>query len=313
MLGYILKRLLAVVPVITFVAIFVFLLLRLTPGDPAAILAGDAATPAQLEKIRTSLGLNDPLLVQFGTWIGQLFRGDLGISLISNIPVVDMVGQRIWPTINIALMTIILSVVIAVPMGVVAAWKHRTWADYAVMTFSVLGFSVPVFVIGYIFIQIFSIELRWLPVQGYTAPSENFGKFLSKAILPCLTLATIYVALIARMTRASMLEVLGEDFVRTARAKGVKESLVLFRHALRNAAVPILTIIGTGFALLISGVVVTESVFNIPGIGRLTVDAILARDYPVIQAMILLTSAIYVFINLMIDVAYSIIDPRIRY
>ncbi|MBO0344496.1 ABC transporter permease [Roseibium sp. CAU 1637] len=313
MLGYILKRLLAVVPVITFVAIFVFLLLRLTPGDPAAILAGDAATPAQLEKIRTSLGLNDPLLVQFGTWIGQLFRGDLGISLISNIPVSDMVGQRIWPTINIALMTIILSVLLAVPMGVIAAWKHRTWADYAVMSFSVLGFSVPVFVIGYIFIQVFSIELRWLPVQGYTPPTEDFGKFLSKAILPCLTLATIYVALIARMTRASMLEVLGEDYVRTARAKGVSETLVLFRHALRNAAVPILTIIGTGFALLISGVVVTESVFNIPGIGRLTVDAILARDYPVIQAMILLTSAIYVFINLMIDVAYSIIDPRIRY
>ncbi|WP_417694651.1 ABC transporter permease [Roseibium sp.] len=313
MLGYILKRLLAVVPVITFVAIFVFLLLRLTPGDPAAILAGDAATPAQLEQIRTSLGLNDPLLVQFGTWIGQLFRGDLGISLISNIPVSDMVGQRIWPTINIALMTIILSVLLAVPMGVIAAWKHRTWADYAVMSFSVLGFSVPVFVIGYIFIQVFSIELRWLPVQGYTPPTEDFGKFLSKAILPCLTLATIYVALIARMTRASMLEVLGEDYVRTARAKGVSETLVLFRHALRNAAVPILTIIGTGFALLISGVVVTESVFNIPGIGRLTVDAILARDYPVIQAMILLTSAIYVFINLMIDVAYSIIDPRIRY
>ncbi|MFD1694182.1 ABC transporter permease [Roseibium aestuarii] len=313
MLGYILKRLLAVVPVIVFVAIFVFLLLRLTPGDPAAIIAGDAATPAQLEKIRASLGLSEPILVQFATWIGHLVRGDLGISLISNIPVTELIGQRIWPTINIALLTICLSVLIAVPMGVIAAWKHRTWADYAVMTFSVLGFSVPVFVIGYIFIQVFSIQLRWLPVQGYTAPGDDFGKFLSRAILPCLTLATIYVALIARMTRASMLEVLGEDFIRTARAKGVGETLVLFRHALRNAAVPILTIIGTGFALLISGVVVTESVFNIPGIGRLTVDAILARDYPVIQAMILLTSAIYVFINLMIDVAYSLIDPRIRY
>ncbi|MEJ8475714.1 ABC transporter permease [Roseibium algae] len=313
MLGYISRRLLAVIPVITFVAIFVFLLLRLTPGDPAAILAGDSATPEQLERIRTSLGLNDSLLTQFGTWIGQLVQGDLGISLISNVPVVDMIGQRIWPTINIALLTILLSVLIAVPMGVVAAWRHRTWADYAVMTFSVLGFSVPVFVIGYIFIQVFSIELRWLPVQGYTAPSKDFGKFMARAILPCLTLATIYVALIARMTRASMLEVLGEDFIRTARAKGVSERVVLFRHALRNAAVPILTIIGTGFALLISGVVITESVFNIPGIGRLTVDAILARDYPVIQAMILLTSAIYVFINLMIDISYSVFDPRIRY
>jgi peptide/nickel transport system permease protein len=313
MIGYILRRILAVIPVVLCVAIFVFLLLRLTPGDPAAILAGDAATPEQLEKIRTSLGLNEPLLTQFVTWAGRLAEGDLGISLISNVPVVDMIGQRIWPTLNIALMTIILAVLIAVPMGVLAAWRHRTWADYAVMAFSVLGFSIPVFVIGYLFIQVFSLQLRWLPVQGYTAPSQDFGKFLARAILPCLTLATIYIALIARMTRASMLEVLGEDYIRTARAKGLMEKAVLFRHALRNASVPILTIIGTGFALLISGVVVTESVFNIPGIGRLTVDAILARDYPVIQAMILLTSAIYVFINLMIDVAYSLLDPRIRY
>ena len=313
MIGYILRRILAVIPVVLCVAIFVFLLLRLTPGDPAAILAGDAATPEQLEKIRTSLGLNEPLLTQFITWAGHLAEGDLGISLISNVPVTDLIGQRIWPTINIAVMTIILAVLIAVPMGVLAAWRHRTWTDYAVMAFSVLGFSIPVFVIGYLFIQVFSLQLRWLPVQGYTAPSQDFGKFLTRAILPCLTLATIYIALIARMTRASMLEVLGEDYIRTARAKGLREKAVLFRHALRNASVPILTIIGTGFALLISGVVVTESVFNIPGIGRLTVDAILARDYPVIQAMILLTSAIYVFINLMIDVAYSFLDPRIRY
>ncbi|CUB00820.1 ABC transporter permease [Pannonibacter indicus] len=313
MIGYIFRRILAVIPVVLCVAIFVFLLLRLTPGDPAAILAGDAATPEQLEKIRTSLGLNEPLLTQFITWAGHLAEGDLGISLISNVPVTDLIAQRIWPTINIAVMTIILAVLIAVPMGVLAAWRHRTWTDYAVMAFSVLGFSIPVFVIGYLFIQVFSLQLRWLPVQGYTAPSQDFGKFLTRAILPCLTLATIYIALIARMTRASMLEVLGEDYIRTARAKGLKEKAVLFRHALRNASVPILTIIGTGFALLISGVVVTESVFNIPGIGRLTVDAILARDYPVIQAMILLTSAIYVFINLMIDVAYSLLDPRIRY
>ena len=313
MIGYILRRILAVIPVVLCVAIFVFLLLRLTPGDPAAILAGDAATPEQLEKIRTSLGLNEPLLTQFITWAGHLAEGDLGISLISNVPVTDLIAQRIWPTINIAVMTIILAVLIAVPMGVLAAWRHRTWTDYAVMAFSVLGFSIPVFVIGYLFIQVFSLQLRWLPVQGYTAPSQDFGKFLTRAILPCLTLATIYIALIARMTRASMLEVLGEDYIRTARAKGLREKAVLFRHALRNASVPILTIIGTGFALLISGVVVTESVFNIPGIGRLTVDAILARDYPVIQAMILLTSAIYVLINLMIDVAYSFLDPRIRY
>ena len=313
MLGYIVRRILAVIPVMAIVAIFVFLLLRLTPGDPAAIIAGDSATPAQLERIRESLGLSEPLHVQLVTWIGQLFQGDLGTSIISNQPVTRLIGQRIWPTLQIGTLTIILSVLIAVPLGVLAAWRHRTWVDYAVMTFSVLGFSIPVFVIGYIFIKIFAIDLRWLPVQGYSAPSENLHAFFLRAILPCLTLATIYVALIARMTRASMLEVLGEDYVRTARAKGVKERIVLFRHALRNAAVPIMTIIGTGFALLISGVVVTESVFNIPGIGRLTVDAILARDYPVIQAMILLTSAIYVFVNLLIDISYTFFDPRIRY
>ncbi len=310
---YILKRVLATIPVMVIVAVFVFLLLRLTPGDPAAILAGDAATPAQLERIRDRLGLNDPLIVQFATWMGQLLRGDLGTSLISNTSVSGMIGERLGPTLNLALMTIVISVALAVPMGVLAAWRHRTWVDFLVMSFSVLGFSVPVFVIGYILIQIFAIELRWVPVQGYRPPSEGFGPFFSRAILPALTLATIYIALIARMTRASMLEVLGEDYIRTARAKGVRENVVLFRHALRNAAVPILTIIGTGFALLISGVVVTESVFNIPGIGRLTVDAILARDYPVIQAMILLTAAIYVVVNLMVDVSYSFFDPRIRY
>ncbi len=313
MLGYIFRRIVAIIPVMVIVAVFVFLLLRLTPGDPAAILAGDNATPEQLERIRNRLGLADPLHIQFLNWIEQLLRGDLGTSLISGTDVSSMIGTRIWPTINIAVMTIIISVVLAVPMGVLAAWRHRSWVDYLVMTFSVLGFSIPVFVIGYIFIQIFSIELRVLPIQGYRAPSEDFMGFLQRAILPSLTLATIYVALIARMTRASMLEVLGEDYIRTARAKGVRENLVLFQHALRNAAVPIMTIIGTGFALLISGVVVTESVFNIPGIGRLTVDAILARDYPVIQAMILLTAGIYVVVNLLIDISYTLIDPRIRY
>ena len=313
MLGYIIRRVLAIIPVMLIVAIFVFLLLRLTPGDPAAIIAGDMATPEQLERIREAMGLNPPIHTQFITWMGRLLQGDLGTSLISGTPVTTMVGQRIFPTINLALLTIAIAVAIAVPMGVLAAWRHRSWVDYAVMSFSVLGFSVPVFVIGYIFILVFSIVLGWLPVQGYAAPADGFGEFLYRAILPALTLATIYIALIARMTRASMLEVLGEDYIRTARAKGVKESRVLFRHALRNAAVPILTVIGTGFALLISGVVVTESVFNIPGIGRLTVDAILARDYPVIQAMILITSATYVVVNLIIDISYTVFDPRIRY
>lgn len=310
---YALNRILSAIPVMGVVAVFVFLLLRLTPGDPAAILAGDMATPEQLERIRASLGLDQPVHIQFISWMGQLLSGDLGVSLISGKPVVELIADRAPPTLWLALLTITLSVLVAVPMGVVAAWRRGTWVDHAVMTFSVLGFSVPVFVVGYILIQIFAIELRWLPVQGYRAPERDLVAFFERAALPAFTLATIYIALIARMTRASLLNVLGEDYIRTARAKGVAERRVLFRHALGNAAAPILTVIGTGFALLISGVVVTESVFNIPGLGRLTVDAIFARDYPVIQALILLTAGIYVLVNLLIDLSYSLFDPRIRY
>ncbi len=313
MLGYLVRRVLAAIPVMGVVALFVFLLLRLTPGDPAAILAGDNATPAQLARIRTSLGLNEPLYIQFFTWVNKLLHGDLGVSLISNVPVLKLIGQRIEPSISIALSTIILAVLIAVPLGVIAAWRHGTWIDRFVMGLSVLGFSVPVFVIGYILIQVFAIDLRWLPVQGFKSFAAGFGPFFERLVLPTLTLSFIYVALIARMTRAAMLDVMGEDFIRTARAKGIGEMAVLLRHGLRNAAVPVITVIGSGFALLISGVVVTESVFNLPGIGRLTVDAVLARDYPVIQAMILLTSLIYVAVNLLIDVAYTLLDPRIRY
>lgn len=310
---YLLKRIFALVPVLLLVSVFVFLLLRLTPGDPAAILAGDAATTEQLERIREAMGLNEPILTQYFTWMGKIMQGDLGVSLISGVPVLDMVSQRIGPTISIAVLTIIIAVLVAIPMGVIAAWRHRSWADYLVMSFSVLGFSVPVFLVGYVLLLIFSVNLGWLPVQGFRPISAGLGGFLERAILPALTLASIYIALIARMTRAAMLDVLGEDYIRTARAKGVSDRRLLFVHALKNAAVPVVTIVGTGFALLISGVVVTESIFNIPGIGRLTVDAVLARDYPVIQAMILLTSALYVFVNLLIDLSYTLFDPRIRY
>lgn len=313
MFGYFLRRILAAIPVMAVVALFVFLLLRLTPGDPAAIIAGDMATPEQLERIRVTLGLHQPIHVQFITWVQRLLSGDFGVSLLSNKPVTTLISQRLEPTISLALLTIILTIVISVPMGVLAAWRHGSWIDNMVMSASVLGFSIPVFVIGYILIQIFALNLGLLPVQGFTSISKGVVPFLERAILPALTLASIYIALIARMTRAAMLDVLGEDYVRTARAKGLDEKIVLFRHALRNAAVPILTVIGTGFALMISGVVVTESVFNIPGLGRLTVDAILARDYPVIQGLILFTSGIYVLINLLIDLSYAFLDPRIRY
>ncbi|UIJ70467.1 ABC transporter permease [Aurantimonas sp. HBX-1] len=313
MLAYFVRRVLAAIPVMIVVALFVFLLLRLTPGDPAAIIAGDMATPQQLADIREALGLNEPLYTQFVTWSTQLLTGDFGTSLISRTPVTTLIGQRLEPTVSLALLTMALTILISVPLGVLAAWKHGSWIDNLVTTASVVGFSIPVFVIGYILIQIFALELKLLPVQGFRSISEGVGPFLERAILPALTLASIYIALITRMTRAAMLDVLGEDYVRTARAKGLDENAVLFSHALRNAAVPILTVIGTGFALMISGVVVTESVFNIPGLGRLTVDAILARDYPVIQGLILLTSGIYVLVNLAIDLSYAFLDPRIRY
>ena len=313
MLGYIVKRILAVIPVMAIVALIVFLILRLTPGDPAAIIAGDTATPEQIDRLRQSMGLNEPIYVQFVQWTGQLLRGDLGTSLLSGSSVNALIADRIWPTLNVALLTIVMSVLIAVPLGTLAAWRHGRVGDHIVMAISVAGFSIPAFVVGYILIKIFAADLRWLPVQGYRAPSQGMVEFLRHAILPALTLTAAYVALTARMTRASLLNVLGEDYIRTAHAKGVSETKVLLRHGLRNAAVPILTVIGTGFAMLLSGVVVVESVFNIPGIGRLTIDAVMARDYPVIQGMILLTSGIYVLINLLIDIAYTLFDPRIRY
>ncbi|MFY9210139.1 MAG: ABC transporter permease [Aestuariivita sp.] len=313
MVLYIVQRILAAIPVMGFVALFVFLLLRLTPGDPAAIIAGDTATPQQLEAIRDSLGLNDPLFVQFFSWIGQLLQGDFGTSILSGQPVIDLITDRMEPTISLALTTIILSVVIAVPLGVIAAWKQGTLIDRFVMLLSVLGFSVPVFVIGYLMISAFSMSLGWFPVQGFRPIGEGVGPFFHRIALPTVTLTLLYIALIARITRTSMLEILGDDYVRTARAKGLPEHKVLMRHALRNCSVPIITVIGIGFALIISGVVVTESVFNLPGLGRLTVDAVLSRDYPVIQAVILLASLIYVVINLLIDIAYVLLDPRIRY
>jgi peptide/nickel transport system permease protein len=310
---FILGRLVATIPVMGVVATVVFLLLRLAPGDPAAILAGDAASPEQIAAIRARLGLDQPILVQFAEWIWRLVQGDLGTSIISNQPVTKLIGERLEPTLALATTTIVFAVVVAVPLGVLAAWRHGSWIDRGVMALSVLGFSIPIFVLGYLWIFAVAMELQWLPVQGYTSLAQGFLPFIQRLILPTLTLSVIYIALIARITRASVLEVLGEDYIRTAHAKGVGERSVLTRHALRNAAVPIISVIGIGIALLISGVVVTESVFNLPGLGRLTVDAVLARDYPVIQGVILLFSLVYVLINLAVDLAYTIFDPRIRY
>lgn len=313
MLNFILRRLLASLPVMLVIAAVVFSLLRLTPGDPAAIIAGDSATPAQLEAIRQAMGLDQPIYSQFAMWVWQLLQGDLGTSLISGLPVSDLILQRMGPSISLALCTIVVAVCVAIPLGVIAAWRQGKLLDRMVMAGSVLGFSVPVFVTAYVLILLFSIELRWFPVQGYKPFTEGLLPFLRSITLPTLALSTVYIALIARITRTSVIEVMGEDFIRTARAKGMKESRVLVGHALRNAAVPIVTIVGVGIAMLISGVVVTESVFNIPGLGRLVVEAVLARDYPVIQALILLFALVYVLINLVVDALYTVFDPRIRY
>ena len=314
MVFYILKRILATIPVMGVVALFVFLMLRLSPGDPAAVIAGDYATTEDILRIRENLGLNDPIVVQFTKWIGQLVQGDLGISIFTNLPVTTLIAQRLEPTIMLTLTTIIFTIVVAVPLGTLAAWKQGSLIDRAVMLFSVAGFSVPVFVLGYILIYIVSIQLRWLPVQGYKSMfTDGIIPFFRHIILPTITLSVIFIALIARMTRASVMEVLQEDYVRTARAKGQSEFKVLMKHAVRNAAVPIVTVIGLGIALLIGGVVVTESVYNIPGLGRLVLDAVLKRDYPIIQGLILLFSFVYIVINLLIDLSYTLFDPRIKY
>jgi peptide/nickel transport system permease protein len=311
--AFLVKRIAATIPVLLIVAVLVFLLLRLTPGDPAAIMAGDAASTENIAKIREDLGLSKSLIVQFGIWFGNLLAGDLGQSYFFKVKVTELIGQRIEPTLALSFCTIVIAVLVAVPLGVLAAWKQGGWLDRALMGFSVMGFSIPVFVLGYLLIWLVSLKLGWLPVQGYERLSGGFVPFIRHLILPSITLSVIYIALIARVTRASVQEVLSEDYIRTARAKGLPENRVLIFHALANAAVPIITVIGIGIALLIGGVVVTESVYGIPGLGRLTVDAVLARDFPTIQGVILFFSFVYVLINLLVDLTYLFFDPRIRY
>ena len=334
MLSYIARRFVATIPVMAIVALFVFSLLYLAPGDPAAIIAGDQASPADVDRIRAGLGLDRPFLVRFIEWLWNVLRGDLGTSIFTNLPVTTMIQQRLEPTISLMILTLILSIGLAVPMGVLAAWKHGTWIDRVIMMFAVFGFSIPVFVVGYLLAYVFALDglgiadlvTNWfgpaagdrvasmtLPVQGYTPIARGIGPWISNLILPSITLGGVYIALIARITRATMLEVLSQDYIRTARAKGVGNITILFLHALKNAAVPIVTVIGIGIALLIGGAVVTESVFAIPGLGRLVVDAILRRDYPIIQGVVLMFSFVYVLVNLGVDLVYSLVDPRIRY
>jgi len=311
-MGYLLRRLVATLPVMAVVAVVVFLLIHLSPGDPAALIAGDLASGDDIEKLRIALGLDKPLWQQFMLWLGRLATGDLGISIFTQVPVTHLLAQRLEPTLSIAVLTMALTLVVAVPLGTLAAYRAGSWVDRLVMLFAVLAFSVPVFLVGYLLVYAFAIQLPWFPVQGYARFADGPGEWLRSLVLPCVNLALVYIALITRMTRATVLEVLQEDYIRTARAKGLSVFAVLM-HALRNAAIPIATTVGVGIALLIGGVVVTETVFAIPGVGRLVIDSVQRHDYPVIQSVLLISAGVYVLINLLIDLSYRLFDPRIRY
>jgi peptide/nickel transport system permease protein len=310
--NYLLRRLAATLPVMAVVAVVVFLLIHLSPGDPAALIAGDLATTDDIDRLRTALGLDKPLPQQFVGWLGRILSGDLGTSIFTQVPVTELLAQRLEPTLSIAVLTMTLAVLLSVPLGTIAAHRAGSWIDRAVMLFSVLAFSVPVFLVGYLLMYAFAIKLDWLPVQGYSRFADGIGPWLRSLALPCINLALLYMALLTRMTRATVLEALQEDYIRTARAKGLGVPAVL-GHALRNAAVPIATTVGVGIALLIGGVVVTETVFAIPGVGRLVIDSVQRHDYPVIQSVLLLSAGVYVLINLLIDLSYRFFDPRIRY
>lgn len=313
MTAYILRRLLATIPVMLIVAVFVFFLLRFAPGDPAAIIAGEDATTQQIAAIRAKLGLDRPVLEQFVLWVAGMLQGDFGTSIFSGLPVTRLIAQRVEPTLALTVATLLVAIVLAIPLGVLAAARARRLTDRLVMLFAVMGFACPVFLVGYVLIYVFAMKLQLLPVQGYIPLSQGVWPWAERLILPSMALGITYMALIARITRASMLEVLAQDYIRTANSKGLATGRVLLLHALKNAAVPIVTVIGIGIALLISGVVITETVFNIPGLGRLTVDAVLKRDYPIVQGLIIVFAGVKVLVNLAVDISYVFLDPRIRY
>lgn len=313
MQGYIVRRLLASIPVLLFVALFTFSLLYLTPGDPAAVIGGADATPEDIEALRLKLGLNESFPVRLWKWLGTVLRGDLGVSIFSNHSVTSLILDRVQPTLSLAILSLMIAVGMGVPMGILAAWKAHTWIDHVVMLIAAFGIAVPSFALAFLVMWIFGLKFRLFPVAGFTPITDGFVPFIKHLAMPAFTVGFSFMALVARMTRASMLEVLQEDYIRTARAKGLGERLVLYRHALKNAMLPVLTIIGLGLAALVAGLVVVETVFGVPGLGRLVADSISRRDYPVIQGVILTSSVIYIFVNLLVDVLYAYLDPRIRY
>jgi peptide/nickel transport system permease protein/oligopeptide transport system permease protein len=305
MLNYVIKRLFSTVPVLIGISLLLFFMLRMLPGDPAQVLAGQMATPEEIETIRTQLGLDRPIHVQYASFLSRLVRFDLGRSARTQNPVTEEIWARLPNTLLLAVVAITLACLFGIPAGIISAVRPYTWIDYLVTSSALFGISMPVFWLGLMLVIVFSIILKWLPAGG-TGSWQH-------VVLPSITLAAFVVAFIARMTRSTMMEVLSQDYTTTARSKGLKEQVIVVKHAFRNALIPIITVVGLQFGLLLGGAVLTETVFAWPGLGRLIVDSILARDYPVIQGTILVFGLLYILVNLVVDVLYAYVDPRIRY
>jgi peptide/nickel transport system permease protein len=313
MTRYVIQRIVGMLAVMFTVVTIVFVIVRVAPGDPAAVMLGPDATPADIAALREWLGLDQPLVVQYVYFLGQLLRGDLGQSIFLNMPVLSALGERAEPTFFLTVFSILIASVIALPVGILSAYRRGSLFDQLATTLAMLAASIPSFWLGLILIQVFAVRLGWFPVSGYGGPDASFLTRLSHLVLPALALGIVSSALITRFTRASMLDVLNDDYVRTARSKGMGEFQVVMKHAFKNALIPVLTVVGLTAALLISGAVVTETVFGLPGVGNLVVSAVLRRDYPVIQGALLVIAAIYVLINFAVDMLYLLIDPRVRY
>ncbi|HXH82110.1 MAG TPA: ABC transporter permease [Candidatus Tectomicrobia bacterium] len=310
---YVARRLLALLPVVLVVATVAFVLIHLAPGDPASVIAGPDATAEDVQRIQKQLGLDAPLAVQLVRWYGRLLRGDLGDSIFLRKPVTEAILDRVEPTLLLTVFAIVIAIAIGVPAGVVAARHHNSATDQALMVVALLGISIPNFLLGLVFVLVFSVWLGWFPVAGYSPLEYGWARTLRSLVLPAFALGLVQSALIARIARSSMLDVLREQYITTGRSKGLGERALVYKHALKNAMIPTMTIIGISFAVLISGAVVVETVFNIPGLGRLVISAVLRRDYPVIQGVVLCIAGVYMLVNLAVDLSYVLFDPRVRY
>jgi peptide/nickel transport system permease protein len=311
-LAYITKRLLSLIPVLAVVTIAIFLIIHITPGDPAAAILGMEASQEEIQKLNQDLGLDRPILEQYASWVANVFKGDLGDSIFMNQPVSEAIAEHITPTLSLAILAQVIAIILAIPFGIIAAYKRGSIADYTLMGMSLLGMALPSFLLGLFLMLFVGVKLQWLPVAGYEPLSSGLWEHMKYLIIPGISLGTIQAALITRMTRSSMLEVLNLNFIKTARSKGLHEMKVLFKHAFRSAFLPILTVIGQTFGTLVTGAVVVEAIFNIPGLGQLILNSIARRDFAVIQGVVLVVTLMYVTINLIIDLLYGAVDPRVR-